>query len=30
MAFLVDYTLLEELGLGAFATVYKVRHNKLG
>ena len=30
MAFLEDYTLLEELGQGAFATVYKVRHNKLG
>ncbi len=25
-----DYTLLDELGQGGFATVYKVRHNKLG
>ncbi len=30
MSFLEDYTLLEELGNGGFATVYKVRHNKLG
>jgi|GEM_PF-5649053 len=30
MAFLEEYTLLDELGQGAFATVYKVRHNKLG
>lgn len=30
MAFLEDYTLLDELGQGGFATVYKVRHNKLG
>lgn len=30
MAFLEDYTMLEELGRGGFATVYKVRHNKLG
>ena len=30
MAFLEDYTLLDELGQGGFATVYKVRHNELG
>lgn len=30
MAFLNDYTLLDELGQGGFATVYKVQHNKLG
>ena len=30
MAFLEDYTLLDELGQGGFATVYKVRHNNLG
>ena len=30
MAFLEDYTLLDELGQGGYATVYKVRHNKLG
>ena len=30
MAFLEEYTLLSELGKGAFATVYKVRHNELG
>lgn len=30
MAFLEDYTLLDVLGQGGFATVYKVRHNKLG
>ena len=30
MAFLKDYTLLEELGQGGYATVYKVRHNRLG
>lgn len=30
MAFLEEYTLLDELGQGGFATVYKVRHNKLG
>lgn len=29
-SFLQDYTLLDELGKGGFATVYKVRHNKLG
>ena len=28
--FLEDYTLLDELGQGGFATVYKVRHNSLG
>lgn len=28
--FLEDYTLLDELGQGGFATVYKVRHNNLG
>lgn len=30
MSFLEDYTLLDELGQGGYATVYKVRHNKLG
>jgi serine/threonine protein kinase len=30
MAFLEEYTLLEELGQGGYATVYKVRHNTLG
>ena len=30
MAFLEDYTLLDELGQGGYATVYKVRHNDLG
>ena len=30
MAFLEEYTLLDELGRGGYATVYKVRHNKLG
>lgn len=30
MAFLKEYTMLEELGKGGFATVYKVRHNELG
>lgn len=30
MPFLEDYTLLDELGQGGFATVYKVRHNQLG
>ena len=30
MAFLEDYTLLDELGQGGYATVYKVRHNQLG
>jgi serine/threonine protein kinase len=30
MAFLEEYTLLDELGQGGFATVYKVRHNELG
>lgn len=29
MAFLEDYTLLDELGQGGYATVYKVRHNHL-
>lgn len=29
MAFLEEYTLLDELGQGGYATVYKVRHNKL-
>ncbi|MFI3278418.1 MAG: protein kinase [Rikenellaceae bacterium] len=28
--FLEDYTFLEELGKGSYATVYKVRHNTLG
>ncbi|MCQ2288309.1 MAG: serine/threonine protein kinase [Muribaculaceae bacterium] len=28
--FLTDYTLLDEIGRGAFASVYKVRHNQLG
>ena len=30
MIFLKDYTLLDELGQGGYATVYKVRHNRLG
>lgn len=30
MAFLQEYTMLDELGKGGFATVYKVRHNELG
>lgn len=30
MAFLEEYTLLDELGQGGYATVYKVRHNRLG
>ena len=30
MAFLQEYTMLNELGRGGFATVYKVRHNELG
>lgn len=30
MAFLEEYTLLDELGQGGYATVYKVRHNILG
>lgn len=30
MAFLQEYTMLDELGRGGFATVYKVRHNELG
>ncbi|MCQ2288311.1 MAG: protein kinase [Muribaculaceae bacterium] len=29
-AFLTDYTRLDEIGRGAFARVYKVRHNQLG
>ena len=29
-SFLQDYTLLDELGKGGYATVYKVRHNQLG
>lgn len=28
--FLQEYTMLEEIGRGGFATVYKVRHNELG
>ena len=28
--FLEEYTLLDELGQGGYATVYKVRHNNLG
>ena len=30
MAFLEEYTWLDELGQGGYATVYKVRHNQLG
>ena len=30
MPFLQEYTMLDELGRGGFATVYKVRHNELG
>lgn len=30
MAFLEEYTLLDEIGQGGYATVYKVRHNELG
>ena len=30
MAFLEEYTLLDELGQGGYDTVYKVRHNNLG
>ena len=30
MPFLQEYTMLDELGSGGFATVYKVRHNELG
>ena len=30
MSFLEDYVLLEELGQGGFATVYKVKHRQLG
>ena len=30
MAFLHEYTMLDELGKGGYATVYKVRHNELG
>ena len=30
MPFLEEYTLLDELGQGGYATVYKVRHNQLG
>lgn len=30
MPFLEEYTLLDELGQGGYATVYKVRHNNLG
>lgn len=29
-SFLEEYTLLDELGQGGYATVYKVRHNQLG
>ena len=29
MAFLQEYTMLDELGKGGFATVYKIRHNEL-
>lgn len=28
--FLEDYTLLDEIGTGGYATVFKVRHNRLG
>lgn len=30
MPFLQKYTMLDELGRGGFATVYKVRHNEIG
>ena len=30
MAFLEEYTILDELGRGGYTIVYKVRHNKLG
>lgn len=30
MPFLEDYILLDELGQGGFATVYKVKHRSLG
>lgn len=30
MVFLEEYTLLDELGQGGYATIYKVRHNELG
>lgn len=30
MPFLQEYTMLDELGKGGFATVYKVRHDELG
>lgn len=30
MPFLEEYTMLDELGQGGYATVYKVRHNQLG
>ena len=30
MPFLQEYTMLDEIGSGGFATVYKVRHNELG
>lgn len=30
MAFLQEYSMLDELGKGGFATVYKVRHNEYG